>query len=237
MRRHARGGLRARRARLARRLRRLRRPAVFGTLRRVTPLSEHWGSDRGQAVDRYYIEAFLAERRAAIRGRVLEVHDARYTRRFGDGVERSDVLDVDPSNPRATIVADLAAADAVPAGTFDCIVLTQTLQYVYDVGAAIAHCHRILRPGGVLLCTVPVTSRISRGQLDRECWRFTAASCRRLFGEAFGTAGVEVRTYGNVLAGIAFLAGVSREELRAAELDAHDPYFPLIVAVRAQKRG
>ncbi len=35
--------------------------------------------------------------------------------------------------------------------TYDCIILTQTLQLIDDLGAAIAECSRILRPGGVLL--------------------------------------------------------------------------------------
>ncbi len=111
-----------------RRLRRFRRPAWLGSIRRTTPLSDHWGRDRGTPVDRYYIEQFLAAERQAIRGRVLEVLNAEYTERFGVGVERSDVLDIDPSNTSATIVADLATADDVPSEAFDCIVLTQTLQ-------------------------------------------------------------------------------------------------------------
>src|SRR5690606_11879416 len=55
----------------------------FGSLRRVTPVSERFGYDRGQPVDRYYIENFLEHHRADVRGRVLEIGDASYTRRFG----------------------------------------------------------------------------------------------------------------------------------------------------------
>src|SRR5689334_3710614 len=32
----------------------------LGDLRRLTPISRNWGFDRGQPVDRYYIENFLA---------------------------------------------------------------------------------------------------------------------------------------------------------------------------------
>src|SRR5215218_5304989 len=98
------------RLRWRQRLERLRRPAWLGTIRRTTPLSDHWGRDRGTPIDRYYIERFLAAERSTIRGRVLEVLNAEYTERFGTGVERSDVLDIDSSNTTATIVADLAAA-------------------------------------------------------------------------------------------------------------------------------
>lgn len=217
------------------RARRLVAPARLGVLRRTTPLSDVWGRDRGTPVDRYYIERFLEGERDWIRGHVLELLDDGYARRFGLAADRIDVLDIDTANSRATIVADLASADAIAADTFDCFILTQTLQFVYDVGAAVAHAHRMLKPGGVLLCTVPAVSRIARRHLDSEYWRFTAASCARLFGDVFARGTVEVRSYGNVLTAIAFLTGIAHEELSTAELDANDDYFPVIVAVRATK--
>src|SRR5690348_1817652 len=82
-------------------LRRMTRPAWLGSIRRTTPLSPIWGHDRGTPVDRYYIEQFLDRNRQDIRGRVLEIKDSSYTDRFGAGVERSDVLDIDARNPSA----------------------------------------------------------------------------------------------------------------------------------------
>jgi SAM-dependent methyltransferase len=218
-----------------RRLRRLRRPARLGSIRRTTPLSDHWGRDRGTPIDRYYIERFLAEERRAIHGRVLEVLNADYTERFGAEVERSDVLDIDGSNSSATIIADLASADDVPSETFDCFVLTQTLQYVYDLHSAVGHVHRILRPGGTVLCTVPAVSRIARGTLGTEYWRLTALGCQRLFADAFAGGTVEARTHGNVLTAVAFLIGMAAEELSTYELELVDPFFPLLVTVKATK--
>jgi SAM-dependent methyltransferase len=218
-----------------RRLQRLRRPAWLGSIRRTTPLSDHWGQDRGTPIDRYYIERFLATERQAIRGRVLEVLNADYTERFGVGVETRDVLDIDATNASATIVADLATADNVSSDTFDCFVLTQTLQYVYDLQSAVRHVHRILRPGGTVLCTVPTVSRISRHTLETEYWRLTALACERLFTDAFVGGTVETRAYGNVLTAAAFLVGMAAEELSPRELDLVDPFFPLLVTVRATK--
>ena len=213
----------------------MQRPAWLGASRRTEPLSDVWGRDRGTPLDRYYIDGFLAAERDAIRGRVLEVQDASYTRRFGVGVERSDVLDVDGANPLATVVADLSAADAIPDDAFDCFILTQTLQYIYDVPAAVRHAHRVLRPGGNVLCTVPSVSRVGEKDVDSTYWRFTAASCRRLFGEAFVGGEVDVRARGNVLSAVAFLRGLAHEELSATRLDADDPFFPLVITVRATK--
>jgi hypothetical protein len=106
------------------------------------------------------------------------------------------------------------------------------------VRGAARHSARILRPGGVLLLTVPSVSRLApRYGLASDYWRFTAASCSALFEEAFGQGQVSVQSYGNVFTAIAFLAGMAQEELSPAELEAHDPYFPLLMAVRAVKRG
>jgi SAM-dependent methyltransferase len=206
----------------------------LGDLRRVTPLSRAFGFDRGQPVDRYYIESFLARNAADIRGRVLEIGDATYTRRFGaNRVTRSDVLHVSNGNPNATIVADLAHGEAIPSASFDCVILTQTLHLVYDVRAAVATLRRILAPGGVCLVTVPGISQIDAGAWrDSWYWAFTPASLSRALGERFG-ARVSVESYGNVLAASSFLYGLSAAELTAEELDAADACYPVTVAARA----
>ena len=204
---------------------------------RTQPLSDSWGFDRGTPIDRYYIERFLARHAADVRGDVLEIKTSAYTDRFGRGVASRSVLDIDATNASATIVADLADTAQLPEGRFDCFILTQTLQMLYDVRAAVASAHRMLRPGGTLLVTVPCISRIiPRYGLDADFWRFTPASCRRLFGDAFGPANVAVESLGNVAAAVAFLRGAALEELPRRVLDASDPYFPVVLTVRAVKR-
>ncbi len=210
----------------------------LGDLRRTRPLSPLWGQDRGRPLDRYYVEAFLERHAADIRGVVLEIKDGWYTQRFGgDRVDRADVLDVDPGNRLATVTADLTCADGIPAETYDCIVLTQTLNVVYDVREALRHALRVLKPGGVLLCTASALNRISYedGGLDGDFWRFTEASLRRLLAEQLPPEAFTVSGYGNVLACTAFLNGLAMHELTAEELDDHDPYFPLVYGVRAVK--
>src|SRR5437870_4828532 len=115
-------------------------PAVgrmrFGSLRRTRPISEMWGFDRGRVIDRYYIEQFLSQHACAIQGHVLEIGTDLYTRQFGGiRVTKIDVLHVADRLPTVTIVADLTSADLIPSETFDCIILTQTLQFIYDVHA------------------------------------------------------------------------------------------------------
>jgi SAM-dependent methyltransferase len=166
---------------------------------------------------------------------VLEISSDVYTVRFGQGVTQSDVLHVIPGNPKATIVADLTRGDGLPECRFDCVILTQTLQYIYDVSAAIRTVHRILRPGGVVLCTVPGITQISVYDNSRwgEYWRFTSLSINRLFQACFPPDSVQVRAHGNVLAAIAFLQGLVVEDVTAGELDFHDPEYELIITIRA----
>jgi SAM-dependent methyltransferase len=217
-----------------RRIRRLFRPAFLGSLRRTTPLGRAWGFDRGTPIDRFYIERFLTQHRRDIRGRVLEVKDSSYTDRFGTDVTERDILDIDSGNPDATVVADLAAADHVPSDQFDCFILTQTLQLIYDTRAAIGHAYRMLRPGGTLLVTVPAVSR-APAKGARDYWRFTVPSCANLFAEVFRREDISIAAYGNVLVTIAFLEGMALEELKTHELEANDEEFPLVVTVRAVK--
>jgi hypothetical protein len=208
----------------------------FGSLRRTTPISERWGADRGMPIDRYYIERFLGEHGSDIRGAVLEVRDRRYTERFGTAVSTSDILDVDENNRDATLVADLGDPAEISGQRFDCFILTQTLQFIFPLETAIRQGHNLLRPGGVLLATVPAVSRIDHHYARYgDFWRFTPASTHRLFGGVFGDQNIEVNVYGNVLAAISFLTGLAREDLSDEELDVRDELFPVLIGVRATK--
>ena len=206
----------------------------------LSPMSRAFGLDRGQPIDRYYIERFLAENAADVTGRVLEIGDAEYTRRFGlRRVTRSDVLHAAPGNSAATLVGDLETGRGVPAAAYSCIILTQTLPFIYDVRAAVRSCHAALAPGGVVLATLSGISQISRYDADQwgDYWRFTPQSAGRLFGDVFAPKNVEVRTHGNVFAACAFLQGLASHELTPAELDAVDPDYPVLLTVRAVKGG
>jgi SAM-dependent methyltransferase len=211
---------------------------AWPTLRSLEPVSRTFGHDRGTPIDRYYIESFLEHHRGDIHGRVLEVGDATYTHRFGgDRVTCADILHTPPGGRSATIIGDLATGDGIPTAAFDAIILTQVLPFIFDVRAAVRNCHAALKPGGIVLATVPCISQIS--EYDMQCWgdfwRFTPLSARRLFEEAFIGGTIEVQAHGNALAATAFLQGLATEELTAEELDHHDPVYPLIVTIRATR--
>jgi SAM-dependent methyltransferase len=217
---------------------RRRRPPKLGDLRRTTPIDPNWGFERGTPIDRVYVERFVGGHAADIRGRVLEIAAPDYTTRFGTGVERVDILMASEGNPQATIVGNLADAPHIPDGTFDCAIVTQTLQFVYDVRGALATLHRILAPGGVLLATVPGITRISppEDEIWGEWWHFTSRSAQRLAEEAFGEGNVEVEAFGNVLVAAGFLYGLAASDLKPEELEERDRLYEVIVGLRAVKR-
>jgi SAM-dependent methyltransferase len=210
----------------------------FGSLRRLRPISPEWGFDRGLPLDRYYIEQFLQSNALDIRGHGLEIKEDLYSTRFGgDRITRVDILHPESGNPKATIVADLTRAGHLASETFDFIILTQTLNFIYDVRTVVGTLYRILKPGGTLLTTVSGISKISRGDLERwgHHWGFTSCSAERLFHEFFPAQNVRVEAHGNVLTSIAFLHGLSTRDLRQRELDYEDDDFQVLITIRAVK--
>jgi peptidoglycan/xylan/chitin deacetylase (PgdA/CDA1 family)/SAM-dependent methyltransferase len=209
----------------------------LGALARTTPLAHDWGYERGTPADRPLIERHLAAHAADIRGIVLEIQEDDYTKRFGGArVKRSDVIDVDIANPRATIIGDLRAVEQIGSETYDCIILTQTLHVIDDMPAVVRECGRLLKPGGVLLATLPSASRVCLEYgPEADFWRVTDAGARQLFAGVFPAADVETTAFGNPLVNAAFGFGLASEDLPAGAYDTNDPYFPMVIGVRARK--
>jgi hypothetical protein len=110
--------------------------------------------------------------------------------------------------------------------------------------------HRLLKPGGVVLATVPGISQLCTPELavqegltladfpegsiapvDR--WRLTPSAAESLFGEVFGDANVTVEAYGNVLTAAGLLQGLAARDFDRDELDRRDPDYPVVVGVCA----
>jgi hypothetical protein len=87
------------------------------------------------------------------------------------------------------------------------------------------------------MATVAGISQISRYDMDRwgDYWRFTSLSALRAFQEVFGEGKVKVESYGNVLSSIAFLEGISAEELSKEELDYKDDDYQMLICIIAKK--
>jgi SAM-dependent methyltransferase len=242
---HVRPQLRARRRerdRLGAKLRSARQAAVqpdaWGDLRRLEPLSPFWGGERGLCVDRLFIERFLAAHADDVHGRVLAYHDAHYATRYGrHRLRRCDVLDADATNPVATVVADLQRAPQLASDSYDCVLLPHVLQLLDEPAAALAECARVLKPGGVLLASVPAAGLVEDGGPRIDRWRFSTGGLAELLTRAFGAADTIVEGHGGTDATIAFLAGLAAEEVEPERLEGDDGEPPLVVVARAVKPG
>jgi SAM-dependent methyltransferase len=85
-----------------------------------------------------------------------------------------------------------------PDCSFDHILCTEVLEHAEDPHALIAEMHRVLRPGGILLATIPFSARVHYAPYDFS--RFTKFGLSRLFA-AFDAPHIEER--GNDIAVIA----------------------------------
>ena len=207
-------------------------------LRSKTPVSSIFGLDRGTPIDRVYIEHFLKSNEDSIRGVCCEIADNTYTKKFGNNVDQYEILHYNNENKKATIVGDLSDLDSVPHNIIDCFILTQTLNFIYDFKSAIKGLHAMLKKDGVALITVAGISQISRYDYERwgDFWRFTDLSILKAFEEVFEKGNVEVECYGNVLSSIAFLEGISAEELKHDELFFKDRNYQLLITIKAIKQ-
>lgn len=197
----------------------------------LVPLSSQWGADRGTPLHRRYLEQFLDEHRALIRGRVLEFSDRLYTTTFGTGVTASDVVDLSADNPVANIVTDLTRESVLAAGTYDCIICTHVLHVVMELDAFVAETARIVADGGALLVAVPQSSMADARW--GELWRFTPEGLRRVLLRHFDE--VDVVGFGNSLIAAGEMRGLVVEDFSAREFEHQDVRFAIEVCAVARK--
>lgn len=203
----------------------------------VAPFSNRWFA-RGAAIHRYYVERYLSQQAADIRGQCLEFQEDSYTSRFGGSrVTRLEILhkERDPHAPQATLFADLTRGNAVPSGSFDCIICTYVLHIIDDVPVFVNELHRLLRRDGVLLVVVPNIT-VAYPEFP-ELWRFTPLGLTRLLERAFGAGNIQARSYGNSLTCAGEIRGLGACDFTIDELDHNDPRFGLVTCARAHKAG
>ena len=206
---------------------------------KVEPVSRTFGAERGKAVDRVYIEKFLDENKKYIKGTVMEIESDDYIKKFGGNhVDREIILHVKGWGGKNVIKGDFETGEGVQENMVDCLICTQTLQYIYDLKKAAHNIYKILKSNGIALIKVPGIKSLSQYHDENwgEQWSFTERSVARIFSDEFGKEQVEVFSYGNVKVAMAFLYGLCKEDLEEEDFGYCDKQFPFIIAARVIKR-
>lgn len=204
----------------------------------VNPASRIFAYDRGSSIARYYIEQFIKENSSYISGTVMEIGDRDYTTRYGKDVKNSYVLHKEEGDGEYNICGDFETGNNIPEASMDCIILTQTLNFIYNTRSAVQNVIRCLKPNGVALVTVSGISQISRFDMDRwgHYWQFTDQSLYQLFSDVEEVESVSVSTYGNAKSCTAFLYGAGADEIDDRDIRIRDRDYQLIVSAIV-KRG
>lgn len=147
---------------------------------------------------------FLKPRLAQFRGDVLDVGCGGMPfRPFMPNHVRYTGIDV-PQAASFGMVRDPQIVDfdgrTIPFAdaSFDYLLCTEVLEHAEDPVALVAEMHRVLRPGGILVATVPFSARVHHAPYDFH--RFTRFQAARMFS-GFSRAEIEAR--GNDLTVIA----------------------------------
>ncbi len=202
------------------------------------PVSSVFGFDRGEPIDRYYIEKFLTQNSRHIKGHVLEIAENTYTIKFGgEKIEKSLIMHKDKFAPGANIIGDLATGEGILENVADCFILTQTLPFIFDLHSCVKNSVKMLKSGGVLLVSVPGITQISRYDMQRwgHYWGFTDLSLRRLYETVVPPECIEIQTYGNAKAAACFLYGLAQKEISRKVLDYSNPDYQIIITAVVRK--
>ncbi len=204
----------------------------------LKPASRRFGLERGTAIDRFYIERFLARNKEKIKGTVMEIAEDRYMRMFRENIKESVILHVNGWG-EGVIKGDLATGEGIVENSVDCMICTQTLPFIYDIHHVVKNIYKLLKPKGTLLLTASAISQISLYDYNNwgDYWRFTGQSMKALLMETFSENQVDICTYGNMKTAIIFLYGMCLEEIAREDLEYQDEQFPMIVAAVARKES
>lgn len=204
----------------------------------LNPLSRRFGLEYGKAIDRFYIEKFLSDNRKDIKGIAMEIAEDRYIKMFGENVTKTMILHVNGWGGMDVIKGNLATGEGLVENSVDCLICTQTLQFIYDIHSVVKNIYRVLKPGGTAMITVPLLSQLSLYDYKNwGCyWRFTNQSMEQILLESFDESQIKVYTYGNMKAAMAFLYGICQEEMRQSDLEYYDEQFPLIIGAICRKK-
>lgn len=96
--------------------------------------------------------------------------------------ESADFQKVDKPYAQSTYVCDLCQHIPVEDGRFEYVVCNQTLEHLREPARALSELHRVLAPGGRILCTAPFF--FEEHEQPYDFFRYTQFGHRHLFTQA-----------------------------------------------------
>lgn len=113
---------------------------------------------------------------------------------------------------RPDVLADVTSVPFSEACA-DCIVCTEVMEHLPNPVACVNEIHRLLKPGGVLIASVPF---LYPGHADPDdYWRFTPSGLKELFREF---ASVEIATMGATCGTLGMLIELGAQQLKGSYL-------------------
>jgi SAM-dependent methyltransferase len=118
---------------------------------------------------RKLLDALLLSHSGMMRGVVVDLAGKNTGHRGNfrpptDGVEQRIVVNLDPA-VEPDVIADIRET-GLDDGIADCVILAETLQHVPSPERCVAEAHRILKPGGVFIGSIPFLYPVHRDPLD-----------------------------------------------------------------------
>ncbi|KAF5308403.1 hypothetical protein FQR65_LT18160 [Abscondita terminalis] len=121
---------------------------------------------------KYYHGIDIDNHKNLIVGTICEIAENTYSKKFSkqNSVKKIEIMHYTNENSVATVIGDI---NMLNENSIDCFILTQTLNFIYDVKAAIEGLHYVLSPNGTALVTVAGICQISRYDMNRwgDYWR------------------------------------------------------------------
>lgn len=147
---------------------------------------------------------------------MLEIGDRHYTELYGSENAQSYVLHFEEGSCQEPydFFGNLITGTGLTQDFYDCIILTQVLNFVEDITYTADHLINALKPGGKILLSVSGISTICRYDMEiyGQYWNFTDKSIKNMFSK--NNTKCDVFTRGNCKVACAFCRGCHIRSLK-----------------------
>jgi SAM-dependent methyltransferase len=116
-----------------------------------------------------------------VHGKCIDIGcgDMPYRKLIEDRAEQYDSLDMERRVPDVKFIGSVQDMNMIENSTYDSALCLEVLEHVRDPFKAVSEINRIMKPGGILVCSVPHLSRLHEEPNDY--FRYTKYGLTHLF--------------------------------------------------------